>query len=63
MTDIAPGFTRITGTRAPPKSWGTELYIQLRCGVVSKEPYPVATCVWLHTGSGGDIIAVRKVEG
>ena len=62
MTDIAPGFTLISGTRSPPKSWGERLYIQLRNGVVSKEAYPVATCVWVHTGSGGDIVAVRRVE-
>ena len=59
----APGYTRITGTRRPPAAWGTHLWCQLRngwCDVFG--PWPIETSVWIHTGSDGDVVAVRKVD-
>lgn len=58
----APGFTKISGTQRPPASWGDELYCQLRNGWCSDTPWPVRTTDWIHTGSGGDVVAVKKVE-
>jgi hypothetical protein len=58
----AAGYTRISGTRRPPASWGERLYCQLRNGWVSDTPWLVRTCDWINTGSGGDIVAVKKVE-
>ena len=57
----APGFTMISGKRRPPAAWGSELFCQLRTGIVGREPWPIATTDFIHTGSGGDIVAVRKV--
>lgn len=62
MTDIAPGYTAANGKRAPNKSWGTTVYVQLRCGTLPKEPWPVSTTRWIHDGTDGDVIAIRKVE-
>ena len=59
----APGYTLISGKRRPPASWGERLFIQLRTmGWCPPDPYPVTTCVWIHTGSGGDIVAVRRTD-
>ena len=59
----APGYKLITGKRKPPASIGDKVYIQLRTmGWTPPDAYPVATCDWIHTGSGGDIVAIRRCE-
>lgn len=58
----APGFTVISGKRRPPSAWGTELFCQIRTGIVGREPWPIATTDFIHTGSGGDVVAVRKPD-
>lgn len=59
----APGFTLISGKRKPPASWGEHLWCQLRTGWVDEfAPWPVETTVWIHSGSGGDVVAVRKED-
>lgn len=59
----APGYTLTPGTRAPRKAWGERLFIQLRTmGWCPPDPYPVATCNFIHTGSGADIVAVKREE-
>jgi len=60
----APGYSPISGKRRPPSAWGDALFIQLRTmGWCPPDPYPVVTCNFIHTGSGADIVAVRKTEG
>ena len=57
----APGFQLISGKRKPPASWGERLWCQLRTGWVDEHgPWLVATTVWVHTGSDGDVVAIRK---
>ncbi len=59
----APGFVLISGKRKPPASMGTMLWCQLRNGFVDEAgPWPVATTRWVHDGTTGDVVAVRKVE-
>lgn len=59
----APGYSLISGTRKPPASWGERLYVQLRTmGWCPPEPWPVATTVFIHTGSGGDVVAVKRED-
>jgi hypothetical protein len=41
---------------------GDSLYCQLRNGWCCSTAWPVNTQDWIHTGSGGDIIAVRRVK-
>jgi hypothetical protein len=62
MRDIpATGFTIISGTRPPPPSWGESLWCQLRTGWVDEfAPWPVSTTRWIHDGTAGDVVAVRK---
>jgi hypothetical protein len=59
----APGYTPTTGDRPPRKSWGDDVMVQLRNGWCARDPFPVATSVWVWTGSGGDIVAIKKCEG
>lgn len=57
----APGFTMISGTRKPPASWGEKVWCQLRSGWVDLiAPWPVKTTRWIHDGTAGDVVAVRK---
>ena len=57
----APGFTATNGKRAPRKSWGEKVWCQLKTGWVDEHgPWLVATTVWVHTGSDGDVVAIRK---
>lgn len=56
----APGYTRISGKRSPPKSWGDKLLCQIRNGWCDPVPWPVATTRWLHDGTTGDVVAVRQ---
>ena len=57
----APGFQLISGKRKPPASWGERLWCQLRTGWVDEHgPWLVSTTNWLHTGSDGDVVAIRK---
>lgn len=58
----APGYTLISGKRIPPPSMGDSLYCQLRNGWCCSTAWPVSTQDWIHTGSDGDIIAVRRVK-
>lgn len=56
----APGFKLISGKRAPPDD-GTEYTIQLRTGFVDRaHRYTARQLVWIHDGSGGDVVAIRK---
>jgi len=59
----APDFVKISGKRRPPSAWGDELFCQIRTGIVGQEPWPVETTRWIHDGTAGDVVAVRKVEG
>ena len=64
----APGYTRISGHRAPPKDWGDKLYCQIRNGWCDTVPWPVSITRWkwdLDTQGKviehpGDVVAVRK---
>ena len=57
----APGFTMISGKRKPTAAWGEKLWCQLRTGWVDRfAPWPVATTNWIHQGTAGDVVAVRK---
>ena len=58
----APGFSLISGKRKPPASWGEKLFTQLRMGWCDPTPWPVATTRWVHDGSAGDVVAVRKED-
>lgn len=67
MDDLAPGYTRISGKRKPPASWGPSLYVQLRNGHCPDEPWPVGSTksgqtrwVWDGIAPDFDIVAVRK---
>lgn len=56
----APGFTKISGQRNPLDD-GTEYHIQLRNGFCdTQHRYTARQLVWIHDGSSGDIMAVRK---
>lgn len=57
----ATGFTKISGKRNPPDD-GTEYRIQLRNGWVDENNhYTARQLVWIHDGSSGDVVAVKKV--
>jgi hypothetical protein len=59
----APGFTIISGKRNPPASWGERLWCQLRTGWVDEfAPWPVKTTRWVHDGSAGDVVAVKRED-
>ena len=59
----AAGFSIITGTRKPPASWGEHLWCQLRTGWVDEfAPWPVSTTRWLHDGTAGDVVAVKRAD-
>jgi hypothetical protein len=58
----APEYTKISGKRRPPKAWGDMLWCQLRSGICGKEPWPTATCIWIHDGSYSDIVAVKRTD-
>lgn len=62
LTIPAPGFQKISGHRAPPKSMGEELWCQLRNGWVDSVPWPVSTTRWKHDGTDGDVVAVKRVD-
>jgi hypothetical protein len=60
MSDLPPGFVRISGKRKPPKGW--EGYILLRMGFADlNNVYERDQLNWIHDGSSGDIIAVKGV--
>lgn len=59
----APGLKLISGKRAPPDD-GTEYTIQLRCGWVDQNNrYTARQLVWIHDGSGGDVVAIKVEPG
>ena len=56
----APGYSLISGTRKPPASWGEKLFCQLRMGWCDPNPWPVHTTRWVHDGTDGDVVAVKR---
>lgn len=57
----APGYSQISGKRRPPRSWGDELWCQLRSGWCDPfGPWKVETTVWIHDGGPGDVVAVKR---
>lgn len=66
----APGYVKVSGKRRPPKDWGDSLYVQIRAGYVSDDPWPTATTVWIwdwrDDGTAnehpGDVVAVMRCE-
>jgi len=59
----ADGFTLISGKRPPPPAWGEKLWCQLRTGWVDRfGPWPVKTTRWIHDGSAGDVVAVKRED-
>lgn len=58
----APGFKLISGKRSPPND-GTEYHIQLRTGFADMaNTYTCRQLVWIHDGSGGDVVAIKVKE-
>lgn len=57
----APGYRAISGKRNPPKADGG-YYVQLRNGMLPKEPWPVRDTRWIWDAEPHDfdIIAVRN---
>lgn len=56
----APGFQLVSGKRSPPKDW-EKVWVQLRGGWVDHHgPWPVEGPRWIHDGTAGDIVAVKK---
>jgi hypothetical protein len=59
----APGFVTISGKRKPPKSMGDKLWCQLLTGWVDEfGPWDVSTTRWIHDGTAGDVVAVKKCD-
>lgn len=62
--NLPPGYVEISGKRKPPASWGEKLWCILRGNadgpIVAKESWPVETTRWIHDGTAGDVIAVKK---
>jgi len=57
----APGYRTISGKANPPDD-GTLYHVQLRSGFADQSnAYTARQIVWIHTGSGGDVVAIRKV--
>lgn len=71
QTIPAPGYTRISGNRAPPKAWGDKLWVQIRNGFTDVSPWPVETTRWRwerdEAGNviehPGDVVAIKRVDG
>lgn len=62
MTDIAPGFRKVSGKRSPARD-GRKWFVQLRTGFYSVEQaYTVEQLKWVHDGGPGDVIAVRDAD-
>ena len=59
----APGYRKVSGKRAPPRSLGERLFTQIRNGICAPEPWPVATVRWKHDGTTGDVVAVKIEDG
>ena len=56
----AKGFVKISGTRNPPDD-GSLYMIQLRTGFCDlQHRYTAKQLIWIHDGSSGDVVAVRK---
>jgi hypothetical protein len=58
----AKGYTKANGTRGPRKEWGEKVYVQLRNGMCPPEPWPVHTTRWVHDGTAGDVVAIKRAE-
>jgi hypothetical protein len=55
----AHGYQLISGKRNPPDD-GTLYQIQLRSGFCDEQHrYTAKHIDWIHTGSGGDVVAVK----
>jgi hypothetical protein len=58
----APKFRKVSGTRSPPRN-DDRYMIQLRNGFADEENrYTVKELRWLHDGSPGDIVAIRRFD-
>jgi hypothetical protein len=53
-------WIRTTGVQ--PRTQAEKVYVKYRCGLVSKQPYPVKGQRWSHTGQDFDIIAYFAVD-
>lgn len=59
----AEGYSLISGKRKPPASMGDKLWCQLRTGWCDLfGPWPVSTTRWVHDGTDGDVVAVRRAD-
>jgi hypothetical protein len=59
----APGYSLITGTSKPPASWGERVWCQIRTGRCDLfAPWAVTTTRWVHDGTDGDVVAVRRAD-
>lgn len=61
--DLPPGFHPWPGTREPRDEGPFQIILRgpWTAGVWTEAQFTRDQIVWKHTGSGGDIIAVRKV--
>jgi hypothetical protein len=56
----APGYSRISGKKNPPNA-SDGYWVQLRTGWCDDlSPWPAIGPRWIHDGTAGDVIAVRK---
>lgn len=56
----APGFKMVSGEKGPTEG---EWWCQLRTGWVDHHgPWPWNGPQWKHTGSGGDVVAVKRAD-
>lgn len=61
-TELPPGFRRISGKRRPPHS-DKEYTVMFRNGFIDRRnTYRADQLVWVHTGSGWDVIAVKDAQ-
>ena len=58
----APGFKLVSGKRRPPND-GKLYHIQLRNGFADMDHrYAAHQINWIHTQSGGDVVAVKEAD-
>lgn len=58
--DLPPGFKPVSGKRGPS---GGLWHIMLRMGFVDERvAYEPRQLRWVHDGSAGDVVAVRKAD-
>ena len=62
MDDLPEGYTACPGDKAPSvRKWGDSVMVVLRCGVTSG-PWPIRGTRWIHDGTAGDVIAIKRAE-